>query len=164
MASQIIAALAPESAAAIPTLMKRYEAAKGGSPSDAVTLASFGPAAAQAVPLLKRYANHDENNSPHTTLYALYCIRGDPSDLTKMVDLLKIEEKHYGIKGDVANYLKELGVKAAPVADRVRKILAKGSVHEKHKKTFDEFLEKVKKGQGPLLESPGVTTRLVPSN
>ena len=108
-----------------------------------------------AVPVLEMYANHDENLHPDATFYALYCIRGDPSDLHKMVDLLETEEKYYGIKGGVISYLKALGVKAAPVADQVRKLLdSEEPLVMKYKKELMSFLDKVEQGEGPTVVLP----------
>jgi len=149
---KIIAASGPKAAPAVPKLTKRYESKNGGS-YEAKTLAAIGPAAKEAIPVLEKFATKDENY-PVSAYYALYCIRGNKSDLFKLVDVLKSSKKEMASqKPAVISYLAALGVKAAPAADVVREIM-------KTDKSLAEngglklFIERVEKGEGPAILLP----------
>ena len=56
-------------------------------------------------------------------MYALCCIRGDISDFRKLVELLEDANADAATKKQVVTRLDQLGAKAQPVADEIRRML-----------------------------------------
>ncbi|MFC1509567.1 HEAT repeat domain-containing protein [Candidatus Omnitrophota bacterium] len=149
---KIIAAAGPKAAPAVPKLIERYESNNGGV-YEAKTLAAIGPAAKEAIPVLEKFATKDENY-PVSAYYALYCIRGNKSDLFKLVDVLKSTKADLASqKTSAISYLAALGVKAAPAADAVRDIM-KTDTSLAENEGLQLFLERVENNQGPAIVLP----------
>ena len=116
-AIQAITAIGPGAAAAVPALIEAYQRKLAGQKhfaAHAEALAAIGPA--EAVPVLEEAArSYDWVNGPglHAkgpTLYALYVIRGQETDLQSLADLLSVTEYNCGLK--TARLLNNLGHKA----------------------------------------------------
>ena len=150
-AKKVIAASAARGAAAVPRLVELYDAAKGRAPDEALALAAVG--AAEAVPVLAKHAVPDNPYRAHAW-YALYCIRGDASDLQNLVSLLEGAETDASRRREALVLLNALGVKAAPAADAVRGLLGTDSAEVLGKEDLEAFLEKVEKGRGPYTLVP----------
>ena len=140
---KIIAAMGPAAQAAVPKIVERY-----------VTLAAIGPSATQAVGALEQYATL-ANDYLADTRYALFCIRGQTSDIENMVSLLdRTDRVRPWEKRDVVSYLNALGIKAAAVADQARDLLQSEKLDDTNKEGLAAFLEKVDAGEGPYVIVP----------
>ncbi len=152
---QVLSGMGPGAASAVPTLAKAYEESEGNENLIARTLAAIGPAASEAVPVLERYRT-PQNSHLADTCYALFCIRGEESDLKTMVGLLG-DKENSGAWKDVVRYLIALGAKAAPVAplvrDRLSLLKARPDLASQLELTF---FRRVEEGGSPL--------RLLPYN
>ena len=118
---RLLSGMGPAAADAVPLLVKSYDDAKGEDRPVTFALAAIGPAASEAVAVLEKYRT-PQNAYLADTCYALFSIRGDPSDLKTMVDLLGNTSCPRGAQEweDAITLLSALGSKAAPVASLVR--------------------------------------------
>ena len=157
----VITAIGPRAAAAVPKLVARYEK-EGGRGVEPVTLAAIGPAAAEAVPVLEKYAAEVSlGYFRPSAYYALFCIRGDSSDLEQMVNLLRRSPPAAGLdlrndllqRAEIVRFLNALGVKAAAVEGLVRELMESEDLAD-HEEGLQSFLEKVEKGEGPTVYLP----------
>lgn len=121
----VLAGLGPAAAGAVPTLVQRFEAAKGQDPWGCLTLAAIGAAAAAAVPALEPHRTPDNPYLAHLC-YALYCIRGDEGELATLAGLIGQQGLPLGAEAwqAAARFLGALGGQAAPVVPQVRQRLA----------------------------------------
>jgi HEAT repeat protein len=149
---RVIAGAGAEGKDALPKVLERYERAKGQAFREAATLAAMGPAAAEAIPVIEKYATPD-NRYLADVYYALFCIRGQTHDLEQMVELLTRTDLVGGRrqKRHVVRFLNALGVKAASAADLVRELLKKDAPH---KDGLRAYLQKVEKAEGPFVLLP----------
>ncbi len=154
-ATRALAGMGPAAAAAVPLLVEHYTAAKAKDRYVTLALAAIGPAASDAVAVLERYRT-PQNSHLADTCYALFCIRGEESDLKTMVGLLG-DKENCGAWEDVVRYLIALGAKAAPVAplvrDRLSLLKARPDLVSQLELTF---FRRVEEGGSPL--------RLLPYN
>ncbi len=147
-----LAAMGPAAAEAVPLLVEFYAAAEGEDRAVTWTLAAIGPAASDALAVLEQYRTA-ENPFLADTCYALFCIRGEESELETMVGLLGDESRPRGSAEweDVVRFLTALGAKAAPVAPLVRERLSlldsKPSLQRQLELTF---FRRVEEGGKPL--------------
>ena len=144
----LITCLGPDAAAAVPRLIEMHNK----KPKDTGyinALAAIGPAASAAIPVLEKYAAK-KNPGPEKAdyFYALICIRGEDSDLQKLITLLKDAEVQANTKNHVVKLLNQMGTKARSVADEIRQLLSSGKFSDQ-KDGLQSFLEKVKKGEAP---------------
>lgn len=147
-ALKILCAVGPEKGAqALPKVIECYLAEKGGA-SEAQLLSSFGPAAAEAIPALEKYATPSNFWSPYS-YQALFYIRGESADLENMLDLLKRGDLSTNTRGYVISILKLMGVKARPVEGKVRELLTADEVADKYKAGLREFLKMLEEGKQP---------------
>ncbi len=137
----IITGLGPEAASAVPKLVQMYE--QRPQQMVVLALAAIGPAAAQAIPAL-------ENASPSIdTNYALFCIRGEASDLENMIALLgnpQMKKSHT----TVMRRLNALGAKAEPAAGTIRRLLESQLFDDFTSRGLEAFLERVKNDTGAV--------------
>ena len=131
----LISGLGPAAAQAVPKLTELNK----NTPGDErfiYALAAIGPAAAPAVPALEAYA---AKSNPGVrlvdTYYALVCIRGDVSDLRKMIDLLKNPQVNAATKNRVVKLLDQLGTKAEPLADEISRIVKSDKFTDENRKS-----------------------------
>ena len=109
----------------------------------ALALAAIGPAAAQAIPAL-------ENASPSIdTNYALFCIRGEASELERMVAPLGYPQLKK-VYTTAMRRLNALGAKAKPVAGRIRRLLESQPFDDFTRSGLEAFLERVKNDTGAV--------------
>ena len=151
-AMRALAGMGPAAASAVPLLIKSYEDAEGKDQGIAWTLAAIGPAASDAVTVLEQYRT-PENPHLADTCYALFCIRGQRSDLKTMVELLGDENRPRGDSEwrDVIRFLHALGAQAAPVAPLAKERLPfLDSKPELKRQLKSILLERLKKGESPL--------------
>ena len=146
---RVLCGIGPGAAAAVPRLVELYVAATGSEPIVARTLAAIGPAAADALAALEKYAN-PENRYLADTYYALSCIRGDAADFEKLARMLEEKQSPQAEaeRTNAARFLNALGAAAASVAPLVRDKL---TIDPKLKKGLEAaFLKKVEEGEGPI--------------
>lgn len=149
---RVLCGLGPAAAEAVPLLIKSYDAAKGEDRAVTWTLAAIGPAASDAVEVLEQYRT-PENPYLADTCYALFCIRGEESDLKTMAGLLGDKSCPRGCSEweDVVRFLNALGVKAAPVAPMVReRLLLLETAPDLKSQLESTFFRRVKEGRSPL--------------
>ena len=112
-------------------------------------LAAIGPAESAAIPALEKYAQKENPGPMQATSYSvLFRIRGQVSDLQKMIGLLHDAQVKADMKDHVVKILNQLGARAAPVADQVRQMLESGKAPDR-KRGLRAFLDKVAKGDRP---------------
>ena len=149
-AMRIITGLGAKAVSAVPMLIKKHDATKGGNDFVIRALAAVGPAAADAIPVLEKYRT-PESSRLVDTCYALFCIRGDEADLKTLADILLDEKTPYHTRRNAARYLIALGGKSAPVADFVRENLSKlKPVHRIDYRIRKSFFAQVEKDATPL--------------
>ena len=123
-ATTLISGLGADAAQAAPKLVLLYKK-KPGTTMLIKALAAIGPAASAAVPTLEKYAAKTTPGSKVAdSYYALFCIRGQISDLQKMVELLKDQRVNARTKKNIVALIEKLGAKAEPVIDEMRRIVA----------------------------------------
>ena len=151
----LLAAIGPDAVAAVPKLIEMVEAKSGDAGGECTVLAAIGPAAVDAVPVLDKWAAANVgHHGRDRIIYALFCIRGERSDLDDLVAIMRDTDlpdwkmKHFGI------WFEALGAAAAPVADDVRELLATKYPKWIEGKLMDPFFEKVKNGVGRRLLMP----------
>ena len=123
---RLLSGMGPAAAEAVPLLVNFYTDGKGEDRAVTYALAAIGSAASDAIAVLEKYRN-PENSYLADTCYALFCIRGDESDLKIMAGLLGDTSCPRGSSEweDVGMFLNALGAKAAPVAPLVRDRLSR---------------------------------------
>lgn len=125
-AIKLITGLGPEGAPAASKLAELHES-KPGDEDIINALAAIGPAAAPAIPALEKYvAKGNPGRRQADSYHALFCIRGEISDLRKMVGWLTDANVGTDTRKHVAEIFERLGTTAGPVADEVRRILEGG--------------------------------------
>ena len=142
----------PAAGAAVPLLVESYAAAKGEDLAVNLALAAIGPVASEAIPSLEQYRT-PENPNLGDTCYALFCIRGEESDLDTMVGLLGDTNCPRGSAAwaDVVRFLNTLGAKAAPAASLVRDRLPLLNPELDLKRQLEStFFRKVEDGESSL--------------
>ena len=149
-AMRIITGLGAEAADAVPWLIEKHDAAKGGDILVARALAAIGPAASEAVAVLEKYRTPDSSTLADTC-YALFCIRGDEADLKTLAEILVGDKHPRADRSAAARYLIALGGKAAPVADDVReKLPLPQSVARLDLRIKQSFFTRAEQGAPPL--------------
>ena len=151
-AMRVLAGMGPAAAAAVPLLIKSYAAAEGKDRAITWTLAAIGPAASDAVTVLEQYRT-PENPHLADTCYALFCIRGEESDLKTMAGQLGDKSRPGGSSEwqDVIRFLNALGARAAPVVPLVLERLRLLDSEPDLKRQLESILlQRVKKGESPL--------------
>jgi HEAT repeat protein len=145
-ALRVITALGPDAAPAVPKLI---EMLSGQSQETRCieALAAIGPAAAAAITTLEQHAAK-QAGADQSALYALCCIRGDISDFRKLIDLLEDANVDAATKKQVVTRLDQLGAKAQPVADEIRRLLTSEAPGD-WQEGLKSFLENVDKGSVP---------------
>ena len=137
---------------AVPLLVKSYAKSKGEDRPVTFALAAIGSAASDAIAVLEEYRN-PKNSYLADTCYALFCIRGDESDLNTMAELLGDTSCPRGSSEweDVNMFLNALGVKAAPVAPLVRDRLSRLESQPELKRQLEStFFRRVEESASPL--------------
>lgn len=144
----LITGLGPLASAAVPKLIEVYKNNSGDSRTlDA--LASIGPPAAAAIPMLEESVVQQARSSGQATAhFALFCIRGDVSDLRQLLDLLNNPEVNAGTKKYAVKLLNRLGAKAGMVENEIRQMLAAGTLADLQG-DLKSFLSKVNQGKIP---------------
>ena len=147
---RVLSGMGPGAATAVPMLTRAYEESKGRNYLIARTLAAIGPAAAEAVPVLQMYRT-PENTYLADTWYALYCIRGDPSDLTAMAELIGDKSRPVSDWYAAVRFLAALGAEAAPVVPLVTERLGLlDSEPTLRRKIETEFVKRAQGDAKPL--------------
>ena len=147
---RVLSGMGPAAASAVPALIEVYEKAKGGNYIVARTLAAIGPAAAEAIPVLEKYRT-PENSYLADAWYALYCIRGDPSDLAAMAKLIGDESRPVSDWYAAVRFLTALGAEAASVMPVVKERLALLDSEPSLRRNITSVLfERVDEGAKPL--------------
>ena len=149
---RVLCGMGPAAAEAVPLLVKSYAAAQGEDRPVTWTLAAIGPAASSAVTVLEQYRT-PKNQFLADTCYALFCIRGEESDLKTMVALLGDKNCPRGSSEweDVVRFLNALGTKAAPVAPLVRDRLPLLDAEPDLRRQLEStFFPRVEEGGSPL--------------
>ena len=149
---RMLCGIGPAAGAAVPLLVESYAAAKGEDRAVNLALAAIGPAASEAIPSLEQYRT-PENPNLGDTCYALFCIRGEESDLDTMVGLLGDTNCPRGSAAwaDVVRFLNALGAKAAPAASLVRdRLPLLDSELDLKRQLESTFFRKVEDGESSL--------------
>ena len=89
-----------------------------------------------------------QGGEEQSALYALCCIRADISDFRKLVELLEDANVDAARKKQVVTRLNQLGAKAQPVADEIRRLLTSGAPGD-WQEGLKSFLENVEPGNSP---------------
>ena len=155
---RVLSGMGPAAASAVPRLVALYADAKGANSLVTRTLAAIGPAASDAVDVLEKHRTL-ENRFLADTCYALFCIRGDESDLEMMAGLLGDKDRPRGYESgewrDIARFIGALGGKAAPVAELVRERSSLLDSAPSLKRRIETvFLKRVEEGAKPLRLQP----------
>ncbi len=132
--------IGPGAVAAVPALIKYYLQQEGKAPYTAAALAAIGPHAEAAIEALEKYAEGTDWYNAYTW-YALFCIRGEQSDLEALTNLLWDGDEKYG-QPYAAKLLDKLGRRAKPVEARVRKWLQDGE-HQAMRAHLESLLKKL---------------------
>ncbi len=149
---RVLSGMGPAAADAVPLLIEAYAAAEGEDSLVARTLAAIGPAASDAVAVLEQYRT-PENRFLADTCYALFCIRGEESELKTMAGLLgdKGRPRGYSEWRDAARFLNALGAEAALVAPLVRDRLPLLDSEPSLRRELElTFFRRVEEGGRPL--------------
>ena len=97
-------------------------------------LAAIGPAAADALPALQKYAARPNPDNRHAdSYYAIFRIRGAPADLENMIVLLKDPQVRADTKNHMVERLNELGTQAAPIAAELYELTSAGEFTDQPK-------------------------------
>ena len=161
-AAAIIARIGPPAKAAVPALIEALGDKSAETRNEILfALAAIGPAAAEAIPVLEKYAAEVRlGYFRPSAYYALFCIRGDSSDLEQMVNLLRkgpLDPRNDLLqRASVVRCLNALGVKAAAVEGLVRELMESEDLAS-HKEGLQSFLEKVEKWGGTYRLYGGLT-------
>ena len=84
-----VASLGPQAVAAVPRLVEIVDGAKGKGTAELRCLAAIGPAAAEAIPILEKWARANPTNPDRGWIYyTLFCIRGETADLKNLVGMM----------------------------------------------------------------------------
>ncbi len=145
-ALRVITALGPGAAPAVPKLIEML-AGQSQEIRCIEALAAIGPAAATAIGVLEQHAAK-QGGEDQSALYALCCIRADISDFRKLVELLEDANVDAATKKQVVTRLNQLGAKAQPVADEIRRLLTSGAPGD-WQEGLKSFLENVEPGNSP---------------
>ena len=141
----LITCLGPHAQAAVPRLVELHRTWDSKHLS---ALAAIGPAAISAIDALEQHARTNLGTRRTDLLQALFCIRGDDSDLREMVELLKDANSNAATKQHVMMCLNQLGARAEPVADEIRGMLKSGEFVD-WEQSPRAFLKEVEKGTVP---------------
>ena len=126
-------------AIAIPAIARLYERSAGLAASAVTTLASFGPAAVETLPVIEAQADNPKNIYHETAYVALIEIRGADEDVEGLADILLLEqERRRNQKVAVVRELTRFADRAGPYVDRVRDLQAAG-IFDEHEEVIDEF-------------------------
>ncbi len=144
--------MGPAAAAAVPRLVELYAAVKGQERRVTLTLAAIGPKASEAIAVLEQYRT-PENKYLAYACYALFCIRGDESDLRTLAELLGDKSGPHADQKwkDAGRFLIALGGKASPVAGLVRDRLPLLASNPELKRNLESlFFKRVEQNTKPL--------------
>ena len=108
-------------------------------------LAAIGPAATAAIPALTARASSQTGAAQAAAVYALFCIRNEPGDLQRLVDLLLSPDAD---KREIVERLRQLGARAKPVVAQVRPLLQSEDFSDVHE-GLQTFLGHVEAGEVP---------------
>jgi hypothetical protein len=143
-----LTSLGPFAAPAVPKLIELHREQPKYAPYIDL-FAAIGPAATAAIPVLEQYAaKHKGGPEEATAYYTLECIRGEQSDLRKLVALLQAADGNTDTKDRVVMLLNKLGANADAVTDEIRQMVASGE-YSQWEEGLQTFLQTAAKGEVP---------------